>query len=294
MVKVGGVFDDARSECSITPETTARHRKSSQSTRNMVQKAEILLKCFAAIGPFILLSCCGLLAGANFLIFYEYGFGAAKNQVYIWTTCFASSGSTPAECVPVNDKRMCSEMTSKLNAVGIMTGIAGFNLLLTVVSIIADLQGCKIPVKNLTRLFFAWSIVPTLLAIAVAVMGMVNAQCGAPQSLEDQEGSYGPGFQMLASSFFGQFLGLLIHTCAMHFIGSSSGGAEVDDIDVDDDWDEEAELAKIKAELTAKARGKAVPAAKPGSKPGAKPAAKRPAAKRPASAPPKRAGQFLD
>ena len=166
----------------------------------------------------------------------EYGYGAEKNKVYVWWTCFAAIGDKAAECVPVSDQRQCSELSSKMNVVGIMTAIAGFNQLLTIVSIIADLQGCKIPVKNLTKIFFAWSIVPTVLAIAVAVMAMVNAQCGAAQSLEDQEGKYGSGFQMMASSFFGMFLGLLIHTCAMHFIG---GGNQASNVNDDDDEDEE-------------------------------------------------------
>lgn len=194
-----------------------------------------VLKVFALVGPFILLGCLGLLVGSNLESLMEYGYGAEKNRVYVWMTCFAPIGDKKAECVSVSNERQCSELSSKMNVVGIMTAIAAFNMLLTIVSIVADLQGCKIPVKNLTKIFFAWSIVPTILAIAVAVMAMVNAQCGATQSLEDQEGKYGPGFQMLASSFFGMFVGLLIHTCAMHFIGSGNQSSNVNDEDDDDE-----------------------------------------------------------
>jgi hypothetical protein len=260
----------------------------------MVQKSQILLACLASIGPFVLLCCGGLLAGANFLLFIEYGFGAQKNQIYVWKVCLAAAGSLPAECVPTSHKRICTELTSKLNAVGIMTIIAGFNILLTIVSVIADVQGCKVPVKNLTRLFFCWSIVPTALALAVAFMAMTNAQCTATQSLEDQEGEYGPGFQMLFAAMFGMCVGLLFHTCAMHFIGSGTGaGEEVDDFDAGEgDFDEEAELKKIKENLMKKmgvaVRPKSIAGAK--KAPGGKAAPKRPPPKPPVS----RVGRMLD
>ena len=196
-----------------------------------IQRPPWCYTIIACLGPLIILACLGLLAGSNLDVFFEYGYGIEKNRVFVWETCFAAVGEKAAECVPVNSPRQCSELTSKLNAVGIMTAIAGFNVLLTLVSIIADVQGCKVPVKNLTRLFFAWSIVPTLFAVAVAVMGMVNAQCGATNSLEDQEGTYGPAFLMLAVSFFGQILGLLMHTCAMHLLGSGQPATLNDDDD---------------------------------------------------------------
>jgi len=132
----------------------------------------------------------------------------------------AAVGATPAECVWVNDDAQCSEISSKMNVVGIMTAISGFNCIVTIVSIVSDLQGCRVPVKNLTRIFFAWSIVPITLAVAVIVMAMVNPQCTSTQSLADQEGSYGPGFQMISASFFGMFVSLIIHTCAMYLIGN--------------------------------------------------------------------------
>jgi hypothetical protein len=180
------------------------------------------IKVLAGVGPFILLGCLGLIAGANFEHMLEYGYGDVKNKVYVWRVCFAAIGDQQAKCVAIGDDSVCSELTSKMNVVGIMSCISGFNNLLTIISVFADLQGCKVPVKNLTTIFFAWSIIPTILAVAVAVMAMVNAQCGATQSLSDQEGSYGPGFQMLAASFFGMVLGLAIHLTAMFFIGSTS------------------------------------------------------------------------
>lgn len=242
----------------------------------MVQKSVILIKCFAFVGPFIMLACAGLLAGANLLVFMEYGFGTAKNQIYVWRVCLAAVGSIPARCVAVNDKAICSELTSKLRAVGIMSCIAGFNILLTVISTVAEVQGCKVPVKNLTKMLFGWSIVPTLFAIAVTVMAMSNAQCTATQSLEEQEGTYGPGGQMLMASFFGQFLGLMIHMCAMHFIGSSTSVDEeaLEEEDDDDGFDEEEELKQIKAEMVSKLTGKK-PVPK-GKRVAPKPASKRP------------------
>ena len=40
---------------------------------------------------------------------------------------------------------------------------------------------------------------------------------------------------MMASSFFGMFLGLLIHTCAMHYIGSGNSASNVNEDEEDEE-----------------------------------------------------------
>ncbi len=201
----------------------------------------ICFKLVALVGPVLLLGCMGMIAVGLTQPVITYGFGAEKNEIGVLQTCFAAIGDQKRNCVDFTHPDICSEIASKLNVVLIMSCISAFNMLVTMASIVADIQGCKIPVVNLTRILFAWSIVPTMFSVAVMVMAMVNPQCTDTQSLSDQEGAYGPGFQTIASSFFGQMLALLVHTGAMVVINSLQQQSVVND-----DEDEEEELAPAK------------------------------------------------
>jgi hypothetical protein len=149
-----------------------------------------------------------LVGVANALTVFEYGFGNSKASVQIWSSCFIASDGTEV-CISVTSNRQCSELSSRMKAVGAFSIITILSLIICGVTFF--FEGAKrqsFPVTHLTKILSGWALFGIAVDLGVVIGTYVAKLCSNPLSIKDQNGAFGPAFFLIFASFITACFGI--------------------------------------------------------------------------------------
>jgi hypothetical protein len=153
----------------------------------------------------LVISLC-MLAAANGTVMLKHGFGASTTEIGVWRTCEATADGGE-KCYSVTSNSQCSELSSRMKAVGAFSILGIVSTILCVVAFVVESRGVTFPVNHLTKAIFAWAVVLTVVCIAVCIGTLVASLCSDPLPMTDRNGSFGTGFYFLFAAIVLQVVG---------------------------------------------------------------------------------------
>eukprot|EP00672_Neobodo_designis_P017441 CAMPEP_0174830088 /NCGR_PEP_ID=MMETSP1114-20130205/2336_1 /TAXON_ID=312471 /ORGANISM="Neobodo designis, Strain CCAP 1951/1" /LENGTH=199 /DNA_ID=CAMNT_0016063873 /DNA_START=54 /DNA_END=653 /DNA_ORIENTATION=- len=181
----------------------------------------------------VLVVALGMLAGANGAVLLQHGFGASTTEIGIWRTCEALPEGGE-KCYSVTSNSQCSELSSRMKAVGAFSILGAVSTVLTIAVFIAESRGATFPVNHLSKIVFAWAVVLTVVCISVSIGTLVASLCSDPLPMTDRNGSFGSAFYFLFAALVLQVLG----GAAYAYFKLKNDVAGDNDADDDDDKDQ--------------------------------------------------------
>lgn len=133
---------------------------------------------------------------SNGTVLLESGFGASKTQIKIWSTC------TPNRCFSVTSNSQCSELSSRMKAVGAFSILGAMAILGLGGCFYAEANNVRLPVNHLSKVIFAWCLAPLMVCIGVSIGTMVAKLCSDPLPLTERNGEFGPAFYTFFVALF--------------------------------------------------------------------------------------------
>jgi hypothetical protein len=154
----------------------------------------------------VLVVAVGLLVAANSTIILQHGFGASTTEIRIWSTCQALAGGGE-KCYSVTSNTQCSELSSRMKAIGAFSIMGILCTLITIAAFIGEARGIAYPVNHLTKALMGWCVIMSVVCIAVTIGTLVASLCSDPLPMTDRQGSFGPAFYFLFAALVLQVLG---------------------------------------------------------------------------------------
>ncbi len=147
-----------------------------------------------------------LLGVTNGTVVLRNGFGVSTTSISVWQTCVAQA-SGEDRCFSVTSNSQCSELSSRMKAIGAFTLISGLSCLVTAAAFVAEGRGMTLPVNHLTKVLMGWCIFGDVVAIGVAIGTLVAKLCSDPLPMTERNGQFGPAFYTMFAALFTMVVG---------------------------------------------------------------------------------------
>ena len=173
----------------------------------------------------------GFIVAGNATVLLQHGFGVSTTRIGVWRTCEAQPTGDD-KCYSVTSNSQCSELSSRMKAIGAFGVIGVVSTLLTIAAFFFEGRGMDFPVTHLTKIIFSWSLLMMVICVSISIGTLVAKLCSDPVPMTDRNGSFGPAFYFFFSAAVLQIIAGAVY--ALFKVKRDAAPAEADSDDDDD------------------------------------------------------------